>query len=81
MKKEHTFLKRCLSILLSVSMIVGLIVVTEPEKAADVQAAESTNLVTNGGFETGALASGFKNLNTNTTDGLSIVTAPVHDGS
>ena len=52
MKKEHTFLKRCLSILLSVSMIVGLIVVTEPEKAADVQAAESTNLVTNGGFAT-----------------------------
>ncbi|MBQ2986264.1 MAG: hypothetical protein IJE23_02140, partial [Tyzzerella sp.] len=52
MKKEHTFLKRCLSILLSVSMIVGLIVVTEPEKAADVQAAESTNLITNGGFDT-----------------------------
>ena len=52
MKKEHTFLKRCLSILLSVSMIVGLIVVTEPEKAADVQAAESTNLITNGGVDT-----------------------------
>ena len=52
MKKEHTFLKRCLSILLSISMIVGLIVITEPEKASEALAAENTNLITNGGFDT-----------------------------
>ena len=63
MKKEHTLFKRCLSILLSITMIVGLIVVTEPEKAADVQAAESTNLITNGGFETGDMTSYDSNTN------------------
>lgn len=73
MKKEHAFLKRILSIMLSISMIVGLIAVVEPEKASEAQAAESTNLITNGGFETGALASGYS--------GATVVTSPTHSGN
>ena len=47
--KKFNNLKRFLSMLLSISMVVGLVAVVEPREAA---AATGTNLVTNSGFDT-----------------------------
>ena len=69
MKIKHK-LKKSLSVLLTVVLTVSMIYVSKP--AEDVSAA-GKNLITNGDFETGALASGYS--------GASVVTTPVHSGA
>lgn len=67
---KRTFMKQVMSLVLSALLVLGVVVIT-PNNTNEVLAA--TNIVTNGDFETGTLATGYS--------GATVVTSPVYSGS